>query len=175
MCRACAGHMQGGQAWGVLGGAGGNAARHVVDDQDAEGSGQRSPSNDPHNNQHNPQCANYWAPLPQKRHHKEHGPQRPTERSDPTQHVKGRTGDCPGPRKGTATQRDVTPGGGGGGEGDCGCSQGGNLPGWPPILKPEQPAVWGRRGAQIGRPDCKSAGRSGADCALAINGNVLPV
>ena len=27
----------------------------------------------------------------------EHRPQRPTERSDPTQHAKGRTGDCPGP------------------------------------------------------------------------------
>ena len=43
----------------------------------------------------------------------EHRPQRPTERSDPTQHAKGRTGDCPGPRKGTATRRNVTRGGGG--------------------------------------------------------------
>ena len=25
-------------------------------------------SNDPHNNQHNPQYANYWAPLTRKRH-----------------------------------------------------------------------------------------------------------
>ena len=31
----------------------------------------------------------------------EHRPQRPTERSDPTRHAKGRTGDCPGPRKET--------------------------------------------------------------------------
>ena len=89
-------------------------------------------SNDPGNNQHNPQYANYWAPLtrkrhipphpaqPQhtdhwaprtrKRHRQEHRPQRPTERSDPTQHAKGRTGDCPGPRKETITRRTVTRG-----------------------------------------------------------------
>ena len=30
--------------------------------------------------------------------------------SDPTQHAKGRTGDCPGPRKGTTTRRTVTQG-----------------------------------------------------------------
>ena len=34
---------------------------------------------------------------------------------NPTQHAKGRTGDCPGPRKGTTTRRNVTQGGGGGG------------------------------------------------------------
>ena len=45
-----------------------------------------------------------------KRHPQEHRPQRPTERSDPTQHAKGRTGDCPGPRKGTTTRRTVTRG-----------------------------------------------------------------
>ena len=38
-------------------------------------------------------------------------PQRLTERSDPTQHAKGRTGDCPGPRKGATTRRNVTQGG----------------------------------------------------------------
>ena len=43
-----------------------------------------------------------------------HRPQRPTESSNPTQHAKGRTGDCPGPRKGTTTRRNVTQGGGGG-------------------------------------------------------------
>ena len=102
--------------------------------------GQQQQSNDPRNNQHIPQYANYWAPLtrkrhipphsaqPQhtndwaprtrKRHQQEHRPQRPTERSDPTQHAKGRTGDCPGPRKEAATRRHVTqgvvwPGGGG--------------------------------------------------------------
>ena len=67
-----------------------------------------------------PQYANYWVPLthkrhtmphsPQtrKRHQQEHRPQRPTESSNPTQHVKGRTGDCPGPCKGTTTRRNVT-------------------------------------------------------------------
>ena len=47
------------------------------------------------------------------RHQQEHRPQRPTERSDPTQHAKGRTGDCPGPRNETTTRRNVTRGGGG--------------------------------------------------------------
>ena len=35
---------------------------------------------------------------------------RPSERSDPTQHAKGRRGDCPGPRTETATRRNVTQG-----------------------------------------------------------------
>ena len=95
--------------------------------------GQQQQSNDPSNNQHNPQYANYWAPLmrkrhipphpaqprhtndwaprTRKRHQQEHRPQRPTERSDLTQHAKGRTGDCPGPRKETATRRNVPQGG----------------------------------------------------------------
>ena len=68
-----------------------------------------------------PQHTNYWAPRMQKRHQQEHRPQRPTESSDPTQHAKGRTGDCPGPRKGATTRRNVTQGGGqhggGGGKG----------------------------------------------------------
>ena len=71
-----------------------------------------------------PQYANYWAPLTRKRHtnhwaprtrkrhQQEHQPQRPTESSDPTQHAKGRAGDCPGPRKETTTRRNVTQGGG---------------------------------------------------------------
>ena len=111
-----------------------NAVRQVVDDRRAEVRGQQKPSNDPHNNQH--QYANYWAPRThkrhpphpaqprhtsdwaprtRKRHQQEHRPQRPTERSDQTQHAKGRTGDCPGPRKETGTRRNVTQGGGGGG------------------------------------------------------------
>ena len=45
-----------------------------------------------------------------KRHQQEHRPQRPTEHSDPTQHAKGRPGDCPGPRKGATTRRNVTRG-----------------------------------------------------------------
>ena len=60
------------------------------------------------------QHANYWAPRTRKRHQQEHRPQRPTERSDPTQHAKGRTGDRPGPRKGATTRRNVTQGRGGG-------------------------------------------------------------
>ena len=77
--------------------------------------------------------ANYWAPLTHKRHQpqpaqpqdnndgaprtrkqrqQENRPQRPTKRSDPTQHGKGRTGGCPGPRKETSTRRNVTQGAG---------------------------------------------------------------
>ena len=48
-----------------------------------------------------PQHTNHWAPRTRKRHQQEHRPQRPTESSDPTQRAKGRTGDCPGPRKET--------------------------------------------------------------------------
>ena len=56
------------------------------------------------------QHTNYWAPRTRKRHQQEHRPQRPTERSDLTQHAKGRTGDRPGPRKGATTRRNVTQG-----------------------------------------------------------------
>ena len=62
----------------------------------------------PHSAQ--PQHTNHWAPRTRKRHQQEHRPQRPTERSDPTQHAKGRTGDCSGPRKGATTRRNVTRG-----------------------------------------------------------------
>ena len=111
-----------------------NTARQAMDGLRTEVCERQKQSNDPRNNQHNPQCANYWAPLtrkwhipphpaqpqhtndwaprPQKRHQREHRPQRPTERSDPTQHAKGRTGDCPGPHKGATTRRNVTQGGG---------------------------------------------------------------
>ena len=60
-----------------------------------------------------PRYTNYWAPRTRKRHQQEHRPQWPTERSDPTRHAKGRTGDCPGPRKETTTRRNVTRGGAG--------------------------------------------------------------
>ena len=114
----------------------GNAARRVVDGLGTEVCGQRKQANDPRINQHNPRYANYWAPLTEiakgtschiqhspstpttglrehkKRHPQEHRPQRPTESSDPTQHAEGRTGDCPGPRKGATTRRNVTGGGG---------------------------------------------------------------
>ena len=62
----------------------------------------------PHSAQ--PQHTNYWAPQTRKRHQQEHRPQRPTESSNPTQHAKGRTGDCPGPRKGATTRPNVTQG-----------------------------------------------------------------
>ena len=64
----------------------------------------------PHSAQ--PQHTNHWAPRTRKRHQREHRPQPPTERSDPTQHAKGRTGDRLGPRKGATTRRNVTRGGG---------------------------------------------------------------
>ena len=57
-----------------------------------------------------PRHTNYWALRTRKRHQQEHRPQRPTERSDPKQHAKGRPGDCPGPRKETRTRRNVTQG-----------------------------------------------------------------
>ena len=56
----------------------GDAASHVVDAVNAEGSGQ-----------HSPQYPNYWAPLPRQRHHQEHRPQRPSESSDLTQQANG--------------------------------------------------------------------------------------
>ena len=62
----------------------------------------------PHSAQ--PQHTNYWAPRTRKQHQQEHHPQRPTKSSNPTQHTKGRTGDYPGPRKGTSTRRNVTQG-----------------------------------------------------------------
>ena len=66
----------------------------------------------PHSAQ--PRHTKYWAPRTWKQHQQEHRPQRPTENSNPTQHAKGKTGDCPGPRKETTTRRNVTQGGGGG-------------------------------------------------------------
>ena len=79
------------------GGRGGGGKRHIP----------------PHSAQ--PRHTNDWAPRMRKRHQREHRPQRPIEHSDPMQHAEGRTGDCPGPRKETATRRNVTQGGGGGG------------------------------------------------------------
>ena len=110
----------------------GNAERQAMNGLWTEARGQQTQSNDPGNNQHNPQYANDWAlltrkrhipphpaqprrtndwaPRTWKRHQQEHRPQRPTESSDPTQHAKGRAGDCPGPRKETTTGRNVTRG-----------------------------------------------------------------
>ena len=118
--------------WGGGAHAHRNTAKQAMDGLWTEVCGRQKQSNDPGNNQHNPQYANYWAPLTRKRHipphsaqprhtnhwaprtrkrhQQEHWPQRPTESSDPTQHAKGRTGDCPGPRKGATTRRNVTQG-----------------------------------------------------------------
>ena len=71
------------------------------------GGGKRKRHTMPHSAQ--PQHTNYWALRTRKRHQQEHRPQRPTESS--TQHAKGRTDDCPGPRKGATTRRNVTRGG----------------------------------------------------------------
>ena len=81
-----------------------------------------------------PQYANYWVPLTRKRHTMPHSAQPQhtnywaprTEHGNDTskstgrsgrqkaathaQHAKGRTGDCPGPRKGATTRRNVTQG-----------------------------------------------------------------
>ena len=80
--------------------------------------------NPPHPAQ--PQHTNHWPPRTRKRHQQEHRPQRPTESSAPTQHAKGRTGDCPGLRKETTTRRNVTQGV----RGRNGCGQIGK----PPLL-----------------------------------------
>ena len=87
-----------------------NTVRQAMDGLWTKARGQQTQLNDPHNNQHNPQYANHGASRTRKRHQQEHRPQRQTERSDPTQHAKGRTGDCPGPRKGATTRRNVTRG-----------------------------------------------------------------
>ena len=50
------------------------------------------------------------APLTPKQHQQDHRPRWPTEHSDPTQHTKGRTSDCPGPCEETTTRRNVTQG-----------------------------------------------------------------
>ena len=75
-----------------------------------------------------PRHAKYWAPLTQKRHsahpsankqpqnkgETDQQPVRPTGSENPTHCAKGRTGDCPGPRKETNIGRNVTQWGRGG-------------------------------------------------------------
>ena len=70
-------------AWGKLAIAGGGLTRkrHTM----------------PHPAQ--PRHTNDGAARTRKQHQQEYRPQRLTERSDPTQHAKGRTGDRPGPVK----------------------------------------------------------------------------
>ena len=57
--------------------------------------------------------ANPWALRTRRRRRQEHRPQRPSEHSDPTQHAKGRAGDCPGPRKENCNPTECHNGGGG--------------------------------------------------------------
>ena len=52
-----------------------NTARQATDGLWTEARGQQKQSNDPGNNQHNPQYANYWAPLRRKRHTMPHSAQ----------------------------------------------------------------------------------------------------
>ena len=112
-----------GQRGEACGGRGGEWAAETV---------KRAPQQPAH-----PQCATHWAPLTRKRGRKEHRPQRPTGSGDPTQHAKGRTGDCPGPHKETTTRRNVTQGG-------LTCQTGDPPP-------PHTPTQWTLRNNQIGR------------------------
>ena len=138
------GLFSGGEARGRGGGAGPHAHRNTAR-QATDGLWTAQTVERPPQQPAQPQYANYWAPLTRtrhipphpaqprhtncwalrtrKRHQQEHRPQRPTERSDPTQRAKGRPGDCPGPRHETTTRRNVTRGGGGGGA--CLCAGGG--------------------------------------------------
>ena len=92
----------------------GTAVRHVVDDLNAEGRGvgSKNRKTTPATTSTTP-VRQLLGPANAETHHKEHGLQRPSERSNPMQHAKGRTGDCPGPRNEMATRRNVTRGGGG--------------------------------------------------------------
>ena len=54
-----------------------NTARQAMDGLWTEVYGQQKQSNDPGNNQHIPQYANYWAPLTRKRHITPHPAQPP--------------------------------------------------------------------------------------------------
>ena len=99
----------------------------------------------PHSAQ--PRHTNHWAPRTRKRHQQEHWQQQPPDCSDPTQHTKGRTGDCPGPCKETTIQRNVTQGGGGGASTDP-LRWGTTLPAvcWPMPMCPSLPLSRPRSG-----------------------------
>ena len=81
----------------------GNTARQVVDEQNAEGSGQQKRRNDSHTNKHNPSTPTTG--LRQRENNTSRN------RGRRVQHAKGRTGDCPGPCEGSATRRNATQGG----------------------------------------------------------------
>ena len=86
-----------------------NTARQATDGLWTEVCGQQKQSNDPGNNQHNPQYANYWAPLTRKRHIPPHPATAPArqrlglrERGNDTSGSTGRSG-----RQNTATRRNM--------------------------------------------------------------------
>ena len=83
-----------------------------MDNLNAEGSGSAKTVKRAPQHQHNPHFANYWAPLPWQRHHKEHRPQPPSERNDLTQHAKGKN--VQGPVTKPQPDRMSHRGGGGG-------------------------------------------------------------
>ena len=68
--------------------------------------GQQTQSNDPHNNQHNPQYANYWVPRARTSRHIQHSPNTPTtglrKRGNDTSRSTGRSG-----RQNAATRRNM--------------------------------------------------------------------
>ena len=119
-----------------------NTARQATDGLWTEGRGKQKQSNDPPQQPAQPQYTNYWEPLTRKRHtmshpaqpqhtnhwaprtrkqhRREHRPQRPTESSNPMQHMKGRMGDCPGPLRNFFF--------GFGCVGGCACAEGGGPP-----------------------------------------------
>ena len=72
--------------------------------QRPRGGGQRKPSNDPRNNQHNPRDANYWAPLTRTRHPPRPAQPRHTNDGAPndTSGSTGRSG-----RQNAATRRNM--------------------------------------------------------------------
>ena len=86
----------------------GSTAKHVVDDPNAEGEWAGATVKRPPQPPAQPPVRRLLGPA--ERHQREHRPQRPTERSAPTQHAKGRPGDRPGPRTATATHCTGAPG-----------------------------------------------------------------
>ena len=70
--------------------------------------GQQKQPNDPHNNQHNPQCANYWAPLTRKRHIPPH-PAQPRHTNDWAPRTRNDTSKSTGRsrRQNAATRRNM--------------------------------------------------------------------
>ena len=85
----------------------GNAARR--DDRSMAGERAAKTATRPPQQPARPRDTNHWAPLTRKQHQQEHRGRQ--NAGDPTQHAKGRTGDCPSPTECHAGGRVV--GGGG--------------------------------------------------------------